>query len=101
MNLLNKKFIKVPHLTFLEALKEGGRNPFVDWITILIVSITIGIASVACSVLLYKKVVGGDFQNKVVENTTQAKVFDKGDLMGIINKFDRKSIIHDEMRKGS
>jgi hypothetical protein len=101
MKFFNKNFIKVPHLSFVDAIREGGRNPFVDWIMILLISGVIALVSVVNSVLLYKKIVEGSFQRKDVVENTKSKIFEKNDLIKIINNFDKKNNIHNQIKNGA
>jgi hypothetical protein len=93
MNLFKQKFVKVPHLSILDCINETSRNPFVDWIWILITTCVIIVGFIYSSIILYERVVSGDIQSSDVGNTTSVKIFDQKELKVITDKFNNKEII--------
>ncbi|MDQ5893635.1 MAG: hypothetical protein QG640_647 [Patescibacteria group bacterium] len=98
-NLFKKKFIRVPHLSAGSALKEIGRNAFVDWILILIVTTVTAAALIGGGVYLYWQISSGNF--KVAENTQLVeKIFDKDELDSLITRFETRNEASAQIRKG-
>ena len=97
--LFKKKFMRVPHMPMAHAFREMGRNAFVDWILILVVSIVVGAALVAGGVYLYWQITSGNF--KAAEGPATAdKVFDKEDLTTLIERFEIRETESSQIRKG-
>lgn len=100
MNLFKQKFVRVPHLSAVDSLRETSRNPFVDWILILILSLLIVITLVINGVVLYDRVISGDIQGKEVFNDNTIKTFDKNDLKLIINKVNNREELLMQAKRG-
>ncbi len=92
MNLFKQKFLRVPHLSILASLRESTKNPFVDWILILIISGVIVLLLIINSINLHKKVVNGEIQSSENTNLNSPKIFDQNELKSIISKFDSKAL---------
>ncbi|MES3031496.1 MAG: hypothetical protein V4697_03745 [Patescibacteria group bacterium] len=67
--LFKKKYQVAPGMSLTKSIKEIGKNPFVDWILILLVSLGISIFLITSGVRLYFKVVSGDIKGSSDEET--------------------------------
>lgn len=101
MEKIKRKFIRVPHLSLKEAIREGGRNPFVDWIMIIIVSGFIGIVLVVIGISLYSRVTSGSIVSTDIITETKANSFDKKDLTSVIERFELKNNVQNQIKKGN
>lgn len=99
-NLFKKKYLRVPHLSFSNAIREAGRNPFVDWIIILIVSIVLTIIFILVSLQLYRSVISGDIKSTDAVVVPTIKTFDREELSSVINRFNSKEATSVQVKKG-
>ena len=94
MNQFKKKFLKVPHLSLMEAIREEGNNPFVDWIIILLVTCIFIIVFVGGGVSLYQEVISGEIQDtNDIPNVSKVVSFNKKDVSSLIDVFNHKDLI--------
>lgn len=100
MKFFNKKYDSVPNLSVYSSIREIGRNPFVDWLLILIISSICTVVSVYGGVFLYKEVAIGNMQNSTSTKKSVSKIFDKKELNSIIKLSDLKSEIQAQVKKG-
>ncbi len=94
-----KKFMRVPHMPMAHAFREMGRNAFVDWILILIVSLVVGGVLVAGGVHLYWQITSGNFKSADSPAVTD-KVFNKDDLTSITDSYKLREDESAQVRKG-
>jgi hypothetical protein len=79
-----KKYISVPDLSFSRALKEMGRNSYVDWISIICISFVVTVILIAGSTYLYFAVTKGNIKfTRVSDPEAAASSFDERKLMDI------------------
>ncbi len=100
MNLIKKKFIKTPNISLLDSVREIARNPFVDWILILFISSVIAVILIVGGINLYTRVVSGDIQSTDNSFNSSARVFNKKDLIDIIDQFNNKKNLQEQTKKG-
>lgn len=98
-NLFKKKFIRVPHLSTQNAFREIGRNAFVDWLLILILSVIVGGAFVAGGVYLYWQITTGNFKVADVSELS-ASTFSKDDLTSLTNHFQAREDMNAQIKRG-
>ncbi len=73
------------------AIREGGRNPYVDWgVTLFIGAVTL-ISLVLIDISLYEKVRSGEIKATGEAKSTKLKTFNQKDLKLIIEKYNIKS----------
>ncbi len=99
-NLFKKKYLQVPHISIANAIREIGRNSFVDWILILIISLILIIIFITNSFYLYRAVTSGKIKSTDIINPSSEKVFDPKDLSSIINHFNTKEEVSIQAKKG-
>lgn len=81
-------------------IKEGGRNPHVDWSMILIVFLIIAIIFIANNVYLYKRVVSGDIQSPNIDTSSRGKTFNQKDSDIVIKAYAEKADKFSTAKKG-
>ena len=81
-------------------VKEGGRNPYVDWMMILIVSSIVALLLIANSIYLYKSVTNGDIQSKEISTATTTEIFDVKGLDAVTSKFKEKKDFNLKIKDG-
>ncbi len=85
------KFFNYKKILSITAIKEGGRNPYVDWVMILLISTTVLIILILGGVTLYEKVRNGEFEASNKASTTTKKVFNQKDLKYIIERYNTRA----------
>ncbi len=98
-SLFKKKYLRTPQISFFNAIKEVGRNPFVDWIWVLIVSLVLAIIFIINAFSLYKAVTSGDIREADVTTTQPQQIFNSKDLSSIINRFDAKEVKRNQAKE--
>lgn len=95
-----KKYIPVPDLSFSRALKEMGRNSYVDWIVIIFLSFIVTAILIAGSTYLYFAVTKGNIRFTTVSDPeATASSFDERKLMEVISAFDQKNAVADQAKR--
>lgn len=89
-NLFTKKYMKVPHVHSSNVFKEIGRNAYVDWLFILIITTLVAIVLMAGGGYLYWQISTGNFATGSDVVKKDEKIFDQKQLENIINKFQAK-----------
>lgn len=100
MNSIKKKFVKIPDLSVFESLREIGRNPFVDWMIILLISATVAVLMTLGGINLYIRVASGDIRSSDAANSSSVKIFNKKDLTETISQFDMKKTLELQVKRG-
>ena len=98
-SLFKKKFIRVPHFPGGNAIKEIGRNAFVDWILVLVVSVLVGGSLVAGGTFLYWEIISGNFKVTDAPEVSD-KVFEKKDLDSLINSYKAREDMSAQIKRG-
>lgn len=98
-----KKHIKVPSLSIGKAFKEIGRNAYVDWIMVLILSLVLIIVVAILGFNLYRRVI--DVDTSSVKASTQdtnnvLKNFSKDSLLSVLKLFEKKEETRQGIRDG-
>lgn len=75
----------------VKAIKEGGRNPYVDWAIIIIICTLSSFAMIFYGVVLYKKVGNDKVTSIKVATDSKLKTFNQQDLQFIVDRFNAKS----------
>jgi len=73
-----------------ESIKEGGRNPYVDWAMILIVTFIISLFFIVEGFFTYKKVINGEIKSNEAPIKANKEILNKENFEYIIDKFDTK-----------
>lgn len=81
------------------AFREIGRNAFVDWILVLVVSGIVGIGLIAGGVYLYWQITTGNFKSEPVDEKIE-KAFDKQELISLIKYFELREETSIQIKKG-
>lgn len=81
-------------------IKEGGRNPHVDWSMILIVFLIIAVIFIVNNVLLYQRVVSGDIQSPNVDTSSRGKTYNQKDSDIVIKMYAEKADAFSAAKKG-
>jgi hypothetical protein len=79
-------------------VREGGRNPYVDWGMIIIVSLIVIVLLFTNSLFLFQRVKNGDIQSKEPSATAPTNSFDVVGLDNVINKFEAKADANDKIK---
>lgn len=93
------KYIQVPNLSFSRALKEMGRNSFVDWIVIMFLSLTVALVLVAGSAYLYFAVTKGNIRFTAAPASEETATFDDSKLVTTISVFNQKAAVTDQAKR--
>ena len=91
---------KIQKIFSTGPVREGGRNPYVDWMVILILCVVITISLVVNSVYLYNRVSSGLIQGTKIADSSTNATFDVSGLDYIIEKFNSKSDKFVNTKKG-
>ncbi len=95
-----KKYIPVPDLSFSRAMKEMGRNSYVDWIVIIFLSFIVAIVLIAGSMYLYFAVTKGNIRFTTVSDPeATAASFDERKLVEVISTFDQKNAVTEQAKR--
>ncbi len=100
MSLFKKKFMKVPHLSIFSAFREIGRNAYVDWICILIISIFSSVILIMGGVYLYWQISTGNYSFDGKTDSIQKKIFDIDKLNSVIERFNSRDEMYLQAKKG-
>jgi hypothetical protein len=92
-------YFKIQKLLTVGHIREGGRNPFVDWMAILIVSTLVSIAMISGGIYLYNQVVNGEISSKEKASERKLVTFDTKNLNYFIEKFNTKLEISDSVKR--
>lgn len=100
MKIFSNLSFKVKSIFTKGPVREGGRNPYVDWTMILIVSSIITLTLLINGFYLFKRITNGDIQSK--DQISQKKIasFDVSGLDSIILKFEEKENLSNVVKKG-
>ena len=93
--------MRTPNLSFAKAVKEIGRDAYVDWIIILFLSVIIGVVLVSGGVYLYYAVTKGSIHGSDIPETSAPKSFNKDDLYQITSSFSARENVSSQIKKGS
>ena len=85
------KLFNFKNILSAKAIREGGRNPYVDWVVILIISIVTLSILILVDISLYDKVRSGEIEAVGKANNTKLRTFNQKDLKYIIEKYNIKS----------
>ncbi len=85
------KFFNYKKILSTTAIREGGRNPYVDWAVVLFISVLTFIVLILGSIGLYNKVRNGEIGAVEKSTNTKMKTFNQKDLKYIIEKYNIKS----------
>ncbi len=95
-----KKYVPVPNLSFSRALKEMGRNSYVDWIVIIFLSFTVAVVLVGGSSYLYFAVTRGNIRfTTTPDPEAAASSFDERKLVEVISTFDQKNAVTEQAKR--
>lgn len=100
INLFNKKFLRVPHLNFSNAVQEIGRNAFVDWLIILIISVGTAIVLICGGLYLYWQISSGNFQVTEAKSETGQNIFNKKDFETVVARFQSREDMSEQIKRG-
>lgn len=92
--------MRVPNLHIGNAVREIGRNAYVDWIIILVISILIAVSLSVGGLHLYWLISTGNFKGTDVETSNPKKLFDEKSLSKVREIFDQKAAITGRLEKG-
>lgn len=73
------------------AIREGGRNPYIDWVVIIFISAVIFASLVISGISLYDMVRSGEIKAIGEASNTKLKTFNQKDLKFIIEKYNIKN----------
>ncbi len=84
----------------IKIIKEIGRNPHIDWVFVLFISLIIFVTLGFFSVTLYKDVTNGSIQVGEVPSSTSFKKINEKTITDVIEKFSDKEELSREARRG-
>ncbi len=99
MKIHNKFSLIIQRILSKGPVREGGRNPYVDWTMIIIVSFIVAILLVINSASLFQRVKSGNIQSKEPTATITVNPFDVATLDNIIAKFVAKADMNEQIKK--
>jgi hypothetical protein len=85
------KFFNFKRILSVRAIREGGRNPYVDWVVILFISVFVCISLIFGGLSLYEKVRNGEIEAIGTSSSTKMKTFNQKDLKYIIDMYNTKA----------
>jgi len=92
--------MKVPHLHRSGVWKEIGRNAYVDWIFILVMSLLAALILIFAGLYLYWQISTGKFHSSQENDSPLEESFDEKGLSNIIERFEIREGISSEIKKG-
>ncbi len=92
-------YFRIQKLLSIGHIREGGRNPYVDWMAILIASTLVSLAMISGSIYLYNKVINGEILSKEKVIDRKLVTFDTKSLNYFIEKFNAKAEITDSTKR--
>ena len=99
MKISNNFNLIIQRLVSKGPVREGGRNPYVDWTMIITVSFVVSVLLFVNSFSLFQRVKNGDIQSKEPVVTVTANPFDVESLDNVINKFEAKVDMNNQIKK--
>jgi hypothetical protein len=84
----------------MKLFKEIGRNPHLDWIIIMFLSLLIAVFLAIGGISLYNAVTKGEIQEVVTKPSDSAKNLDKKTLSSVIQRFVEKEEASMRARSG-
>lgn len=99
MKIFSNLILDIRKLFTKGPIKEGGRNPYVDWAMIIIVSSIVLLILIVNGVRLFKLINSGDIQGQKLSVATSTEVFDVKNLDYIIEKFNVKAGLFNNTKK--
>lgn len=100
MKIFRKISLRIQQVFTEGPVREGGRNPFVDWSMILMASIVVAVILVSNGVYLFKRVTSGDIQSKTLPVQKNIEILDVESLDYVIGKFNTKADLSNNVKKG-
>ena len=94
------KNIHLPSLGLGKAIKEIGRNAYVDWVIISLVFILIAGLSVAFGVKVYYDMINGKLGEKQSDSSVTTKDFNIKDFEIVTKKLEAKAINRERVKSG-
>jgi hypothetical protein len=83
----------------MSIIKEIGRNPNIDWIAILLISVLLLISFAFAGLSLYNTVTNGNIQGNGVSTNTPLQLNEKA-ITSVISNFSQKEKVSDRVRAG-
>ena len=94
------KHTHVSNASYTRFFKEIGRNTYVDWILIIVLSFIVAVILALGSVSLYSSVTKGNIKGANVKVAESPDIFSTTDLSNLIRTFDQKAAKTTEAEKG-
>lgn len=98
--LFKKKYMRVPSLSLSRTVGEIGKNPFVDWILVLAITVSFAIILILGGVYLYWQVTTGVIQAPSDPSLTASRKFDQKSLSGAIDRMEAKEAATAAAKRG-
>lgn len=84
----------------MKIIKEIGRNPHIDWITILFVTLVITSVLAFLSYSLYNAVTSGSIQGGEAPVAPSTSKLNEKVISTVINNFDKKAELREKVMTG-
>ena len=98
--LFKKKFLQVPSLSVGHSIGEIGKNPFVDWIVVLIVTVLVATVLIVGGAYLYWQVTTGVIQSSGDGSLSTPRRFDQKSLSAAIDRMEVKEAASAAAKRG-
>lgn len=97
---MNNKFknIHLPSMGFGKAIKEIGRNAYVDWVIICLVFIFLTAISVVFGVKVYYDMINGKLGDKQFDSSVTTKDFNIKDFELVTKKLEDKALNREKVK---
>jgi hypothetical protein len=99
MKLFNDIMLILRKIVMKGPVKEGGRNPYVDWVAILLISLVLTILLVLNGVNLFFRINTIEVKTDKPSTGVVADIFDEKVLEEVINNFENRASLSDNARK--
>lgn len=99
-NHLSKNHLATSSLSFSRAMKEVGRNSYIDWLMIISITVIVIVVLAIGSTYLYFAVTQGRIQYTVSTSSGDAISFDSKVLAETIKIFDAKASKSEQATRG-
>jgi hypothetical protein len=84
----------------MRIIKEIGRNPIIDWMTLLAVSTLVLITLVFVSFTLYKTVTDGSIEESLGQTSTSFKKVNEKAISTVVDRLEAKAEATKRFRSG-
>jgi hypothetical protein len=84
----------------MKIYKEFGRNPYIDWMTILITSVIVLVGLLYVGYSLYNAVINGTIKGTETKKTTSLPKLNEKTISSVLERYNEREKVSEQARKG-